>query len=48
MRASVAAMLRAAELARKTAIETGAHLVVVKDGKLTRIPAKALRAAAKN
>lgn len=45
LRASVAAMSRAAELARETAIRTDTNLVVVKDGKLTRIPAQALRSA---
>jgi hypothetical protein len=43
LRASFAAMQRAAEDARRTAIETGTDLIVVKDGKLTRIPAKDLR-----
>ncbi len=43
LRASVAAMQRAAELARKTAIQTGTDLIVVRDGKLTRIPPQALR-----
>jgi hypothetical protein len=43
LRASVAAMQRAAELARKTAIQTGTDLIVVKDGKLTRIPPDELR-----
>ena len=42
LRASFAAMKRAAEAARRTAIETGTDLIVVKDGKLTRIPAKDL------
>lgn len=46
LRASVAAMGRAAELARKTAIQTDTNLIVVKDGKLTRIPAQVLRAIA--
>jgi hypothetical protein len=45
LRASVAAMIRAAEDARKTAIQTGTNLIVVKDGKLTRIPAQVLREA---
>jgi hypothetical protein len=36
-------MQRAAELARKTAIQTGTDLVVVRDGKLTRIPPHELR-----
>jgi hypothetical protein len=40
--ASAVAMLRAAELARKTAIQTGTDVVVVKNGKLTRIPAAEL------
>ena len=39
LRASAAAMRRAAQLARKTAIQTGTHLVIVIDGKLTRVPA---------
>jgi hypothetical protein len=46
LRASVAAMHRAAALARRTAIQTGTNLVVVKDGKLMRIPPRALRKAA--
>jgi|JI10StandDraft_1071094.scaffolds.fasta_scaffold5070362_1 hypothetical protein len=45
LRASVAAMIRAAEEARKTAIQTGTNLIIVRDGKLTRIPAQALRDA---
>ena len=45
LRASAAAMRRAAEAARKTAIQTGTNLIVVKDGKLTRIPAQVLREA---
>ena len=45
LRASVAAMNRAAEAARKTAIQTGTDLIVLKNGKLTRIPADALREA---
>ena len=43
LRASVAAMQRAAELARKTAIQTGTDLIVRVDGKLTRIPPHELR-----
>ncbi|MBS0582233.1 MAG: hypothetical protein JSS42_03935 [Proteobacteria bacterium] len=43
LRASLAAMHRAAELARKTALQTNTALVVVKDGKLVRIPAEQLR-----
>ena len=45
LRASGAALRRAAELARRTAIETDTALVVVKNGKLLRIPASELRAA---
>ena len=51
LRASVAAMRRAAELARETAIRTDTDLVVVKNGRLVRISARALRetrAAASN
>ena len=36
-------MQRAAELARKTAIQTGTDLIVRVDGKLTRIPPDELR-----
>ncbi|WP_347262104.1 hypothetical protein [Rudaea sp.] len=43
LRASLAAMHRAAELARQTALQTNTALVVVKDGKLVRIPAEQLR-----
>jgi hypothetical protein len=46
LRASAVAMSRAAEAARKTAIQTGTDLIIVKDGKLTRIPAQVLREAA--
>ena len=45
LRASMAAMIRAAEAARKLAIQTGTDLIVVKDGRLTRIPAHVLREA---
>jgi hypothetical protein len=44
LRASVAAMQRAAELARKIAIQTDTHLVIVEDGQIVRIPANELRA----
>lgn len=47
LRASMAAMKRAAELARKTAMLTDTDLVVVIDGTLTRIPAEQLRREAK-
>ena len=43
LRASFAAMHRAAAQARTTAIQTGTNLVVVRDGKLTRIPPQTLR-----
>lgn len=43
LRASLAAIRRAAALARKTAIDTNTHLVVVVDGALVRIPAEQLR-----
>ena len=39
IRASLAALRRAAEQARKTAVQTNTALVIVKDGKLLRIPA---------
>ncbi len=48
LRASAAALRRAAELARKTAIQTDTNLVIVKDGKLTRVPPHALRATLEN
>lgn len=44
LRASLAAMRRAAQLARQTAIQTDTAIVVVRGGKLTRIPAEQLRA----
>ena len=43
LRASLAGLRRAAQLARKTAIQTDAELVVVRNGKLLRIPAETLR-----
>lgn len=45
LRSSVAAINRAAEAARKTAIQTGTDLIVMKNGMLTRIPADVLREA---
>ncbi|WP_092192528.1 hypothetical protein [Desulfomicrobium norvegicum] len=42
LRASFNALRRASMLARETAIRTGTHLVLVKDGKLLRIPAHEL------
>lgn len=43
LRASQAALRRAAELARQTAIQTDTDLIIVKDGKTVRIPAAVLR-----
>lgn len=43
LRASLAAMQRAAELARRTALQTNTAIVVVQNGKLVRIPAEQLR-----
>jgi len=43
LRASLAAMLRAAESARQTALQTGTAIVVVRDGKPMRITAEELR-----
>lgn len=43
LRASLAAMRRAAATARETAIRTGTEIVVVRDGKPVRIPAAQLR-----
>jgi hypothetical protein len=43
LRASVAAMQRAAELARRTALQTDTAIVVVQNGKLVRISAEQLR-----
>ncbi len=44
LRGSMAAMRRAAALARKTAIQTDTAIVLVRDGKVVRIPAAELRA----
>jgi hypothetical protein len=43
LRASLGALRRAFELARKTAIQTGTDLVVVRDGQAVRITTKELR-----
>ena len=43
LRASLAAMVRAAELARQIALQTGTAIVVVRDGKPVRITAEELR-----
>lgn len=42
LRVSMQAMRHAVELARKTAIQTGTHLVVVRNGQLLRIAAQEL------
>ena len=47
LRGSLAAMKRAAESARRTAIQTDTEIVVVRDGKTVLIPAKQLREAGK-
>lgn len=43
LRGSLAAMRRAGELARKTAIQTDTGIVIVRDGKLVHISADELR-----
>ncbi len=43
LRGSLAAMRRAADAARKTAMETDTEIIVVRDGKPVRIPAQRLR-----
>ncbi len=43
LRASMAAMQRAAELARKTAIQTDTGIVIVRDGRIVHISAQELR-----
>jgi hypothetical protein len=43
LRASLAAMRRAAEMARTTAIQTNTEIVIVRDGKPVRITAEDLR-----
>ncbi len=43
LRASFAAMRRAADMARSTAIQTNAEIVIVKDGKLVRVTAEEVR-----
>jgi hypothetical protein len=43
LRGSLPAMLRAAELARQTAIQTNTAIIVVQNGKPVRIPADELR-----
>lgn len=46
LRGSLAAMQRAAALARKTALQTDTALVIVQNGQLVRITAEQLRAQA--
>jgi hypothetical protein len=48
VRSSLAALRRAAALARKEAIATNTDIVVVKDGRLLVIEAKTLREQAEN
>jgi len=43
VKAATEALHRAAALARKTAIDTNTGIVVMKDGKVTHIPAAQLR-----
>ena len=43
LRASLGALRRAAQQARKTAIQTGTDLVIVKDGRMRRISPEELR-----
>lgn len=48
LRASAVAIQRAALLARKVAIQTGTDLIVVQNGKLTRISPESLRMDSSN
>lgn len=48
LRGSLAAMRRAAAMARETAIRTGTGIVMVRDGKPVRISAAELRASMNN
>lgn len=48
LRASVAAIARASQLARQTAIQTGTNLVIMVDGKLVHISPQQLQEAIKN
>ncbi|MCY2964234.1 MAG: hypothetical protein NT069_11470 [Planctomycetota bacterium] len=43
LRGALAALRRAAEMARQTAIQTNTDLILVQDGKIVRIPASELR-----
>ena len=42
MRAALGALRRAAQMARKTVIQTNTHLVIMKDGRMQRITASEL------
>lgn len=42
VRSALVALRRAAQSARKTAIQTNTHLIIVKDGRLLRIDAAEL------
>lgn len=46
LRASLKALRRAAQLARKTAIQTDTSIVIVQDGKMVRLTAQELRESA--
>lgn len=48
LQTSLAAMRRAAVLARKTAIQTDTGIVIVRDGQLIRVSAQALRETVAN
>jgi hypothetical protein len=48
LRGSLAAMLRAAEMARNTAIQTNTEIIIVKDEKPVRVTAEELRKEQKN
>lgn len=43
LRSSMAALLRASQLARKIAIQTDTDLIIAKDGKIVRISPEELR-----
>lgn len=43
LRSSLAALRRASAIARKVAIRSGTELVVVRKGRIVRIPAETLR-----
>ena len=45
LRNATVALRRAAKVARQTAIETNTHLVVMKNGNLTRLSARVLRSS---